>query len=102
MKFWQQQPTEAFRNGDFGSNTVRLGLFDFGSGPEEAFLSPTIHRLTEEATVDTVCRQGQEWRVKYQGSLWRARALGGRLSLFPGDMVYVVARRGNVLLVDLS
>ena len=67
---------------------------------DEAFLSPAVHRLAQEATVEGVWAQGREWQVKYQGSLWRARSIGAHMQLAPGDTVYVVARRGNVLLVE--
>jgi hypothetical protein len=67
---------------------------------DESFLSPTVHRLNQEAIVEDIYHQGHEWCIKYLGSLWRARAMGNPLHLAPGDIVYVVARRGNVLFIE--
>lgn len=76
-------------------------LADLGERFDETFLSPAVRQMAREARIDTISQPGEEWRVKYQGSLWRARALGQRLHLAPGDVVYVVARRGNVLFIDV-
>lgn len=94
LSFWQRW---------FAPDQSRLdskNLSDLGDRFEETFLSPAVWQMTQEARVDTISQPGEEWRVKYQGSLWRARALGHRLHLVPGDVVYVVARRGNVLFIQ--
>ena len=59
------------------------------------------NRIRDEAIVNSVLRQGHEWRVHYDGSLWTARLLQSGVSLFPGDIIYIVARQGLVLLAEL-
>ena len=76
--------------------------FDMDGRFNEAFLPTTLARLTQQATVAAISSPGEEWQVKYQGSLWRARSCSGRLHLAPGDEVQVVARQGNVLFVEGS
>ena len=96
MQFWK-----ALFMGDSAIDPVQpLESLSRDQRLDESFLAPTVHRLNREAVVDDICQQGQEWRIKYLGSLWRARSIGLPLHLAPGDVVYVVARRGNVLFVE--
>lgn len=96
MHFWK-----ALFMGDPPIDPVQpLESLTHGRQLDESFLAPTVHRLNQEAVVEDICQQGREWRIKYLGSLWRARSMGIQLHLAPGDVVYVVARRGNVLFVE--
>ena len=60
-----------------------------------------LSRISNEAIVSSVVRQGHEWRVGYEGTFWTARLLKSGISLLPGDVVYVVHREGLVLFVEL-
>jgi membrane protein implicated in regulation of membrane protease activity len=42
---------------------------------------------------------GQAGRVLYEGNSWRARCDDDKLSLAPGQKVYVVSREGTTLIV---
>lgn len=95
--FWKHQPVDPISGQlNFKDASDLDGRFN------EAFLASTIARLTQQATIATISLPGEEWQVKYQGSLWRARSRGGKLHLTPGDEVLVVARQGNVLFVEGS
>lgn len=96
MQFWK-----ALFMGDSAIDPVQpLESLSLDDRLDESFLTPTVHRLNREAVVEDICHQGHEWRIKYLGSFWRARSVGIQLHLAPGDVVYVVARRGNVLFVE--
>lgn len=53
----------------------------------------------DEAIVDVIVRQGQEWRVRYLGSFWPARAINPSVVLAPNDVVEVVGRQSITLLI---
>lgn len=57
------------------------------------------YRIHDEAILDEVIHPGLEWWVKYQGTLWRARLLETHSMLRVGSIVYVVERRGSILLI---
>lgn len=54
----------------------------------------------EEAVIEDVLQQGEEWRVRYQASYWHARSVQSDVKLQSQDRVYVVGRHNNVLLIQ--
>ncbi|MEO0489486.1 MAG: hypothetical protein AAF215_07255 [Cyanobacteria bacterium P01_A01_bin.123] len=58
--------------------------------------------ISAEAVIDRVVHPGKEWRVRYQASFWKARAVGPQMDLAPGDRVRVVGRHNLALLIQDS
>lgn len=52
-----------------------------------------------QGVIDKVICQGVEWRVRVNGSYWSAYALS-RSNFFPGDLIYVVGRQNQKLLIE--
>lgn len=52
------------------------------------------------AIVEDVIQQGWQWRVKYDGTFWRAKPSRSGLVLEMGEMALVVGRQGNVLILE--
>lgn len=49
--------------------------------------------------VDEVVREGAEWRVVVHGVYWKAVS-EEPVALMPGDLVYVMGRRGIKLIIS--
>lgn len=82
-----------------------MGLSDFLRNAytrfDESYPAASGNYLGQEAIVNSVLRPGYEWRIKFQGCLWHARNLiEASFEGSPGDTVYVVARKGNTLLIN--
>ncbi|NES99037.1 MAG: NfeD family protein [Sphaerospermopsis sp. SIO1G2] len=67
------------------------------------FLQPPARRskLTDAVTAETLTEilPGKAGRVLYEGNSWRARCDDDKITLAPGQMVYVVSREGTTLIV---
>ncbi|MFG6093798.1 NfeD family protein [Leptothoe sp. ISB3NOV94-8A] len=56
-------------------------------------------QLSTEGIVVEIVRKSEEWRVQVYGVYWFAKA-NRHLDFNPGDIVRVVGRRGNKLIID--
>ncbi|MBC5795968.1 NfeD family protein [Sphaerospermopsis sp. LEGE 00249] len=67
------------------------------------FLQPPTRRskISDAVIGETLTEilPGQAGRVLYEGNSWRARCDDDKLSLAPGQKVYVVSREGTTLIV---
>ncbi|WP_416670306.1 NfeD family protein [Egbenema bharatensis] len=67
------------------------------------FLPPHPSMFSEpiQGVVDSAVKQGQLWRVKFQGSYWFARLYQANpsVTMEPGQSVKVIAIEGITLLV---
>lgn len=62
-------------------------------------ISDPNRKQIAEAIVTDVSRQGREWRVRYQGTFWKAYCTLVDVELHPGDRVYVVGRQNIALMI---
>lgn len=64
------------------------------------FLGVAMEEDFAPAIVEDVIQQGWQWRVKYDGTFWRAKPGRSGLVLETGEMALVVGRQGNVLILE--
>lgn len=76
---------------------------DSQSTHDEVFVDPLPRLLStlDLATMDV--RQGSPPLVKFAGTFWRFRVYGAKPSTFvDGQMVKILGRQGNCLLIELE
>lgn len=56
-------------------------------------------QLPEEGIVVEIVRKSEEWRVQVHGVYWFAKT-NTHLDFNPGDIIRVVGRKGNKLIID--
>ncbi|MGF1496068.1 MAG: NfeD family protein [Elainellaceae cyanobacterium] len=60
---------------------------------------PAMIRDSKEARTLTAIPPGKTGRVIYEGVSWQARCDDDEMAIAPEELVYVVSRRGNTLVV---
>ncbi|MEB3359711.1 MAG: NfeD family protein [Synechococcales bacterium] len=60
---------------------------------------PAMIRDSQEARTLTAIPAGKTGRVIYEGASWQARCDDDQVAIAPEELVYVVSRRGNTLVV---
>ncbi|MBD3883457.1 NfeD family protein [Phormidium tenue FACHB-886] len=79
----------------WGILSIALAVVLRGMVPKQSKeLRPTL-----EATVSEIIPKGGLGVVTYEGSLWKARCQISDLSVAPGQVVHVVGRQGNTLII---
>lgn len=79
----------------WGILSIALAVVLRGMVPKQSKeLSPSI-----EATVSETIPKGGLGVVTYEGALWKARCQISDLTVAPGQVVHVVGRQGNTLII---
>jgi membrane protein implicated in regulation of membrane protease activity len=61
----------------------------------------SLNDVSGNGIIDKVIHQGEEWRVRANGSFWSARSTKPA-NFQPGDRVCIVGRQNTTLLVDAA
>jgi membrane-bound ClpP family serine protease len=54
------------------------------------------------ATVETVLDHGRKYQVRFEGSYWTALTMQAKPPLQTGDLVVILGREGNELIIQLA